>query len=299
MTSGPSPSVCLRALLVSAGVLLTFTVAALGGQTTPVDGGDPSTLAFEAASIKRNVSNTDRMGISTPPGRYIGTNVPLRTLILNAYQLAVFQLIGLPHWAATERYDINAKVPDGLPPPPATVPGAPGRNAYMMRNLLAERFKFAAHQETRDLPIYRLTLAREDRRLGPQLTQVGDVACGSLGRGATAPAAATGGQQPCLTRIGRGSFSSGATTVDSLAVWLTTMLQREVRNETGLRGQFDVTLTFAGDPMAPGGLGVPAANDSAPVLTTAVVEQLGLKLESSSGPVRVLVVDRIERPTED
>ena len=98
------------------------------------------------------------------PGRFIATNVSLRILIRNAYQLQDFQISGGPSWMTSDRFDINAKVPDDVRPPPPGPPGSgPGPLQLMLRNLLAERFKLVLHKETKDSPIYALILARHSR----------------------------------------------------------------------------------------------------------------------------------------
>src|SRR6266511_6268504 len=107
------------------------------------------------------------------PGRFIATNIPVRLLIRNAYQLQDFQISGGPDWLNSERYDINAKIEapaDGTPPGAPLLPGqGPNRLQLMIRSLLMVRFKLAARTETKDQPIYALVLVRSDGRLGPEL----------------------------------------------------------------------------------------------------------------------------------
>src|SRR4051812_16869236 len=122
--------------------------------------------AFEVASIKPNNSGDGRVMMQNQPGRYVATNVSLRLLIRNAYQLQDFQITGGPAWLASDRFDINAKVADEYRNlPPARPGGGPGPLQLMIRALLAERFKLAVHNETKDSPIYALVLARSDGRL--------------------------------------------------------------------------------------------------------------------------------------
>src|SRR5213593_3902315 len=127
---------------------------------------------FEVASVKPNKSGDNRVMIGVQPGgRFTATNVPLRMLIRNAYQLQDFQLVGGPDWMSTDRYDIAAKAEDGAvtgPPPPM---GQPGPIQLMLRALLADRFKLVAHNEDREMPIFALILNRPDGKLGPQLTK--------------------------------------------------------------------------------------------------------------------------------
>ena len=105
-----------------------------------------------------------------------------------AFQVQDFQLVGGPDWIAKERFDIVAKAEHDIVPTP---PGTTGPGQLMLRSLLAERFKLAVHQEKRELPVYALVVARNDRRLGPQL-QRSTVDCqaiitAQLGRGGPGP----------------------------------------------------------------------------------------------------------------
>src|SRR5471032_2799156 len=127
--------------------------------------------AFEVASIKPNNSGDGRVMMQNQPGRFIATNITLRMLIRNAYQLQDFQITGGPGWLGSDHFDIIAKVPDGTPAPqgPPAPGSAPSPLQLMLRSLLAERFKLTLHNETKDSPIYALVLARSDGRLGPEL----------------------------------------------------------------------------------------------------------------------------------
>src|SRR5439155_20196322 len=136
-----------------------------------------------------------RLGME-PGGRYVATNVPLRLLIQNAYQIQPFQLIGASGWIDSERFDIVAKADPALLGPPPGGPGSgPAPIQSMLRNLLADRFKLVVHAETRELPIYALVLARTDGRLGPQLKPVSEECAAQIaarGRGARGTASAPG-----------------------------------------------------------------------------------------------------------
>src|SRR5262252_2565118 len=116
---------------------------------------------FEVASIKRNLSgNEGSRGRIQPGGRVSFTNEPLRRMILDAYQLQEFQLVGGPDWVRTDRWDVVAKA-DGDPPIIQVV--------EMVRTLLADRFQLVTHRETREAPIYALVIARPDHQLGAEL----------------------------------------------------------------------------------------------------------------------------------
>ena len=272
---------------------------------------------FEVASIKPNKSGDGRVMIGVQPGgRFTATNVTLRMLIRNAYQLQDFQITGGPSWLTEDRYDIVAKaegdaVGDSFR---AEQSGQPSRGQLMMRALLAERFKLVVHDETKEMPIYALVVARSDGRLGPQLkkSEVDCAAVTAAGRGrGRGPMPPPGPPQPggpppqCGIRIGMGNMAVGGSPLTQVASSLAMFAGRIVVDKTGLIGAYDFTLTWTPDQMANRPPGAPPGPDAAPVdpngpsLFTAVQEQLGLKLESQRGPVAVLVIDRAEHPTEN
>jgi uncharacterized protein (TIGR03435 family) len=242
-----------------------------------------------------------------PGGRFVATNVTLRQLITQAYRLQSFQLVGEPDWGGNDRFDINAKAEGDVPPTP---PGAIGTMQLMLQAMLADRFGLRAHEEEREMPIYALVLAREDGRLGPNL-QPSTFDCQAMAgaaRGGTPPAPPSPGARPnCGVRMGRGmgggTLTAGAVPVSQLPTLLAPMVQRYVVDRTGLTGNYDMDLTYSVDQAPSGGLvgattPVPAGGDS-PSIYTALQEQLGLKLDSQRGPVHVLVIDAVHRPTED
>lgn len=284
-------------------------LAAGAGTRLLAQAGQPAdTAAFEVASVKINKSGDNRVGIGfAPGGRFRATNVPLRELISAAYgqpqPLAAFQITGGPKWIETDRFDIVAQAagdpqPGRDGPPPVMFP--------MLRNLLADRFQLAVHRETRDSPIYALTLARPDGRLGSQF-HAASTDCAALmargGRGAPPPPQTPGERMPCGMRMFPGSLSGGSVSMAQLSNVLARFVNRTVVDKTGLTGNYDLDLQWTPDqmPQGRGDLppGVPTIDPNGPSIFTAVQEQLGLKLESSRGPVQVVVIDRVEHPTED
>jgi uncharacterized protein (TIGR03435 family) len=272
-------------------------------------------MQFEVASIKPNKSGDNRIMIGMQPGgRFNATNVTVTQLIRNAYQLQQFQIVGGPDWLSTEHFDIAAKAEDGAvsgPPPP---PGQPGPIQLMLRALLADRFKFVAHNEDRELPIFALVLNKPDGKLGPQLTK-STVDCSTVGRGARGdgrgpvppPGPPQPGQaMPCGIRIAPGNLLGGGMPMSQFAAQLSQFAGRIVVDKTGLDGSWDLNLTWTPDnmPQRPPGAPDPQINGvpidpNGPSLFTAVVEQLGLKLDSQKGPVKVLVIDKAEKPVEN
>jgi len=299
-------------MLAAAGL---FQLPPLGAQTQQDAVSDAT---FEVASVKPNNSGRPFIQLGAAPGgRFTATNVPLRLLIRNAYQLQDFQVVGGPNWINSDRFDIVAKAEGNTPPTPPG--GPPGPMQFMMRNLLKERFKLAVHNETRELPIYALTLVRSDGKLGPQLRPPA-VDCAAIfargrgGRGGIAVAPpplpgppSAGERPPCGMRIGPGNLAGGSVTMAQLANTLSQFAQRVVVDRTGLTQNFDIDLTWTPDQIPqgppggppPGAPALPPIDPNGPSLFTAVQEQLGLKLESTRGPVEVLVIDHVELPTPD
>jgi uncharacterized protein (TIGR03435 family) len=214
-------------------------------------------------------------------GRFSATNVPLREIIRVAYSVPDFVIVDAPGWTSSERFDIVAKAD-----------GAPERDELfqMLRSLLADRFKLAVRREKRELPQYTLVRARPDGPLGSRL-RPSTVDCPAL-----LSAAQKGTPIPKSSRIlcgrqGRpGQMIVGGQTMDQIAEGFWGPLQRVVVNRTGIAGSFDLDLDYAPDASVP---------SDAPSIFTAVQEQLGLKLESTTGPVDVLVIAGVQRPTEE
>ena len=298
------------AVRVLAGIVpVVVAVAVASAQAPQSADAEPS---FEVASVKANRTGAPGGSFVMPPGRFTASNLPLRVLIANAYQLSFFQLVGGPDWAGTERFDIAAKAPDGAPPE---------QTRAMVRTLLRDRFRLVVHMESRDTPMYALVQAPGDR-LGPRIAR-SSMDCGPIReQRAAANAAAVRARGPvpvppapasnepvvCQMRVGgRGgptlSYRARNITMVALAGALRPYVGREVVDRTGLTGEFDFDLEFAPPPASAAGPAdgpvPPAPLDEAASIFTALQEQLGLKLESTRGPVEVMVIDRAERPTED
>ena len=330
MTEQHNPRLLVRGVVLS-GVLALVSVGEPTGaqQPTPPTSGP---LSFEVASVKPNTSGDRAIRLSMQPGgRVVASNVPLRELVRMAYGLQDFQIVGTPDWAESERFDINAKAEAGAPAFGAMVPGGPPSSMQlMMQSLLADRFTLRTHSETREQPVYHLVVARSDGRLGPKLrpSSVDCSARGGRGTAGPAPGAAPGAppgaspgqpqgapstaprpgeRTPCSFMIGPGRIEAGGMPLSQLATVASQRVRRVVIDRTGLTGPYEFTLEFAPDQPALGGGpgpavdpgGAPPAPSDAPSFVSALQEQLGLKLESSRGPVDVLVVDRVDRPTPD
>ena len=268
--------------------------------------GEPATpMSFEAASVRPNKSGDLSQFIRRQPGgRMTVTNMPLRQLITFAFQLQQQQLVGGPSWIANDRFDIVAKM-EGDPAPVA--PGAgPDPLMLAMRSLLTERFKLVFHKETRDLDVYALTVTRPDGKLGaaikPSTTDCEALMAGRRGGGPPPPLPDPNGPVVCGLRGSFGRIQMGGFLVSEFARSLQGLAGRLVLNRTGLKGPYDLELTFAQDrpngPLPPG-VELPPVDPNAPNLFTALQEQLGLKLESTKAPIEVLVIDSVEQPSLD
>ena len=261
--------------------------------------------AFAVATIKKNTTGADAQSMRLQPGgRLVVTNQPLRRLILFAYVLQPQQLTGGPVWLDSDRFDIVAQAEGDLSPtPPGGPPGAP---QLMMQRLLAERFGLVVHTESRELPVYALTLARSDGRLGPRIKPAA-VDCLALmtkvpgGVPVQAPQLPDGRPACGARRDGTGRVTAGGT---SMLMFVTQLLtgqsDRLVVDRTGLTGSYDFDYEYSADVPGRGDGPTPAtAVGDRPSLFTALEEQLGLKLLPTRAPIDVLVVDRVTPPTEN
>ena len=290
-------------LTLSAGIATIPRIYAQSSPATTSPGGvGAASLTFDVASVKPNKSGDQRVMIQTPPnGRYTATNVALRMLLRQAFDVQDFQIVGGPNWLATDRFDIVAKAPDGITGPDQIRP--------MVRALLADRFKLVAHNETREMPIFSLVVARADGKLGAKLSDAKvdcDARFAAARRGGPPSAFPAPGQPiECGFMIAPGNMNVGGMAMLELARALSPMVGRMVIDKTGLKGRYDFQMAFApegrgfGPGPGPGPAEQPPVDPNTPSLFTALQEQLGLKLESERGPVDVVVIDRVEQPTED
>ena len=259
-----------------------------------------ATLTFDVASVKPNKTGDRRVSVVSENDRFTMTNVPAQLMLLIAYQLQPYQIVGAPSWLQSEHYDLIAKAPDGRPAASGDTAG-PGPLQFMLRNMLADRFKLKVHTETREMPIYALVLSRGDGKLGPKL-QPSTVECGAPNRGAASPSGGLSLENLPSCSILATAASVGGTglPLTQLASNLSQVVGRTVIDRTGLTGRYDFLVEYTPDRRAgaapPGG---PPADPDRPSIYAALQEQLGLKLDAQRGAVDVLVVDAIQRPTED
>jgi len=257
-------------------------------------------VTFSVASVKPNKSGERAANIDDEkPGAFAATNVWLRLLITYAYEIKGNQLESAPDWTRAERFDIAARLD---PAPAGTSASESQRMRLALRTLLAERFNLAVRRETRDVPMWALVLARADGRLGPLLKRSsGD--CSPEGLKTREAAGQSGAPLSgvCGLQVNTGRLRFGGYPMSEFARRFSPS-GRSVIDRTGLTGNWEFELTYTPDQPAPGrDTSVTSVNDpNAPhALPTALVEQLGLTLEPTNGSVDVLVVQRVERPTEN
>lgn len=192
------------------------------------------------------------------------------------------RIIGSPAWASNEEnsYEVQAKIESSILAAMQSKTGAQQREEVqlMEQSLLAERFKLKAHVETRQMPTFALVVARG----GPKLTSTKNREINKL-------AAVSRGEETEMTAT--------SVTIDQLARFLSEgeIGGHPIVDQTGLKGTYDFTLKWSSQQSAAG----QENRADAPAFFTAIREQLGLKLVPSKGRVEVIVVDHIERPTEN
>ena len=221
--------------------------------------------SFDAVSIKRNRTADAVSDTNTTPGRLSLVNATTLSVILRAFGVMAPQVVGAPGWLTSERYDILAVTGDG------TALTDDSRRAYL-QNLLIDRFRLGFHRETREIRVYSLVPSKEGVTVAEH----------------AGPGEYSMRVQPA--EDGRRRLQSVRGNMTRLAEILTGQVGELVVDRTGLAGEYDFTLEW-----------VPSLNESTAgaALFTALVEQLGLRLESGKRPMEAIVIDRVERPTED
>jgi uncharacterized protein (TIGR03435 family) len=271
----------------------------LAGTTALVVFGQPAALPkFEVASVKPSSEQRFKM-VRPLPGR-LTADAPVQLLMQNAYAMQPFQIAGGPDWVYSEHYQIEAKA-DGK--------SSRDEILLMLRGLLEDRFQLKTHRETRQLPVYALAVAKN----GPKLTPPQEGSCvtpapDAVPDWAGGRIAPPGRGQPPSPRCGSvgvmvvpdgARMQGGKVAMAEFVRMLSMVLGRTVIDRTGFTDLFDLRLSFLPDEISAGLPPPPpdAPNESkTPSILSALSEQLGLRLESTKGPVDVIVIDHIERP---
>ena len=264
----------IACFLVGANAALAQDHPAPAADSTPV----PS---FEVATVKPNTSGSggSSSGLATNTSVFKATNVTIRGLLrFEAFMIADARIVGGPKWMDSARFDIEARLDpndakrlDSLP--------FNQRNQVkdaMVQKLLADRFQLKWHWEDREQPVYALIVAKSGAKMQP---------AADINRGSQ-------------WMLNGGRFEAKDVTMDQVADLLTQGaaddLGRVVVNQTGIAGAFDFKINWTPDHGAPSWNGSSGAS-----IFTAIQEQLGLKLEPTKSPIKVLVIDNLEMPSEN
>jgi len=251
--------------------------------------------AFEVVSVKPNTTGRNAGIAQQPGGRFVATEITLKRLMQYAYR-GNQQFIGGPAWLDTDRWDIEAKAAEGTVLPRAgllDMAAPPDTLALMVQSLLEDRFKLKTHTETRELPLYELVVAKGGPKvkLSEDQTPPASLVGSGGGRGSVVP---RGG-----IRIGNNDFEAPAQSISILAAAMSALFSdRPVIDKTGLKGLYDIKLQWDRNAGLNANSTAPSAAPGPP-LPAALEEQLGLRLQSGKGPLPVLVIDSVERPSDN
>ena len=276
--------------------------AAGGTQAASADAKLPS---FEVASIKPDTSGFRGMLFQFPsPDHFHTINMPVRVMITFAYNVKPFQVTGGPSWIDSTGYVIDAKVEDAMVAQMQKMPRAQQADQMrlMLRSLLADRFKLKLTEEKKDAPIYALVVAKG----GPKLTPT-TITEEQLKDPSSLPP--QGRPHLLIMPTGISAVNQPMTGLADVLAFVPDLGGRVVQDQTGIKGNYDFELKF--DLRPPGSKG-PDAGAAAPVggdagangdtavsVFTALQEQLGLKLDSTKGPVEMYTVEHVEQPSEN
>jgi uncharacterized protein (TIGR03435 family) len=261
--------------------------------------------SFDVVSIKPRLSVVPlRVGIPTaaqvlagaPPDRFERPDTSLLSLITEAYERFPFEVVGGPDWMRSKSWEVSAR---------ASAPVSRAAMREMVKRMLEDRFALKVHVETREQPVFRLTIARSDGRLGPKIKEA-TLDCRPFLTGAR-PMAESPKDPAGFPRCSEGvrrepedlSIANGVLTprlngqpLSGLVRRLEGLLRRRVVDDTGLKGLFDIEFSYPGNVTA-----IVPGSDEPPALSTLVQEQLGMRLVGARGPAEALVIDSAQEPT--
>jgi uncharacterized protein (TIGR03435 family) len=259
---------------------LSFSSAFAQTPSTPVS---PASLpAYDIVSIHENKSGSYGTRLDTEDATWSATNISLTNLLTNAYNIRRTLISGLPKWADSVRFDVNAKVSD--PDIDALRKLSKEQRSAMLLALISGRFHLRAHIETKTLPVYELVIAKGGPKLRPNNSD---------------PAQSGDPSSPDFKgtfTLRNSELSATAVSMSVFAYYFAGRAGRTIIDRTGLTGKYDLSLKWT--PAEEEGK-TDGTDNNAPDLFTALQEQLGLKLEPSKGPVDTLVIDHVEMPTDN
>jgi len=283
-----------------------LALALLAGTSTLAQSSPPTRIAFEVASIRVSPPEASNGGVRMDGAQLHYARFPFREYVARAFRVRVSQVLG-PEWIASARFDVDAKLPEGSTP--AQIP-------EMLQSLLSDRFGLKQHRESKELPMYALTLGKPPLKLmvsppdsdpAPRnealVTVTIDVGAAGTSVGL--------GHGSSYTLAAGGRFEGKRMTAEMIASTLERYCDRPVLNLTGLTSTYD--FVFDVTPEESQVLGIRAAVNAGvrlpPQVTSLLdtggnpligaVQQLGLKLEARKSPVDVLIVDDVRRTPTD
>ena len=246
----------------------------LNAQTAPTPA---APVEFDVASIKPNKTGNNSSGVHQSNGLWRGNNNTVKSIITMAYDVLPDQISGGPSWIDADRFDIEAKYDQD----PKVSNADDGKQTRLrLQALLASRFQLEIHRQTKEWQAYALIEAKKGPKLTPTVRKEGS-----------------------STNTNNGHMECKGVDMERLARVLSDRLGRPVANETAIVGRFDFFLDFEPEPqasrMSEKNNPISASDSTRPSLFTALQDQLGLKLESKKVPVEMLIIDRVERPSEN
>jgi uncharacterized protein (TIGR03435 family) len=279
--------------------------------------------SFEITSVKATPpASAVLRGGAARGNRFTMTGTTLRMLLQYAYRhltppgmpsptLMSNQIIGGPAWIDTDRFDVEAKAEGD------DQAIAQEKMQLMVQSLLEERFQLKARLETRDLPVYNLMAGKDGPKIKRSEDQTPTIPSGQAPPGQRGapfdPRAPSRGSIMIGAGASKMTLGGTAVPISTLATMLQTPLSRPVIDKTDLKGLFDFKIEFSAEGMVSpfaaagvpaqsgqgaGGVQVAPAADPLGSLFT-VIQELGLRLESTKGPVDVLVIESVQKPTDN
>jgi bla regulator protein blaR1 len=245
--------------------------------------------AYATVSITPNKSGGDRVALMFGPDGFISNNASLQQVIRAAYGVEDDRILGAPDWLQSEKYDVEAKEDSSGTDDPRklSLDQRISEQKRMLQALLADRLKLSLHRETRDLTVYALVIAKNGPKL--QESRPGD----TYPNGHKGP---DGVSRPGGIHFEGQRLIAERVPVGPMLFHLSRQLHRTVLDETALSGTYDFTLKLPdGVPLGIDNPAPPESYESA--VSTAIEQQLGLKLEPTKVPMEVLVIDHVEKPS--
>jgi uncharacterized protein (TIGR03435 family) len=256
------------------GLAVTSMLGACLAQTAPPP--------FEVASIRPNPSGELQGAVFFQPGLFVAKNATAKMLIAYAYAVKDFQISDGPSWMDSERFDITAKEDESVSVGRQKLPWKQYREqlGLMVQMLLADRFRLRVVHQPKEASILALVTAATGAKLVRSASN----------------------SYEADFRGGRGRLSATGVSIEQLAdaiSWMPEVGSRKVVDQTGIDGTFDLTLRWSWEQIPEGGGPPVVMQQDAPTMFSAVQEQLGLRLQATRGPLDYVVVEQVERPSEN